>query len=196
MLLAILWASNKNLTQGEMSRFRVPIVYLAVAAGMDRHHRYDGCRAAVKMLASEVCQFQYGAEMSVFIEIQSYHENGIEFVEWVFDPEFARIFQEPERFATMEIAEVCRLQSPLEIYLYRQMRLVWNMRRKSFTSGVVDLMAATGDDPEKGFRRLGEKSRRTFHRLAEMMGAQGQVSTVFRRGSSRAEALTFSLTPR
>jgi hypothetical protein len=196
ILLAIIWASNKNLTQGEMSRFRVPMSYLAVAAGMDRHHRYDACRSSVARLATEVCQFEYGAKMSVFIEIQCYIENGIEFVDWVFDQEFAKTFREPERFATMEIAEVCRLQSALEVYLYRQMRLVLNMRRKSFTSDVADLMVASGAEPERGFRRLGEKARRTFHRLADMMGVDGTVTTVYRRGSARADALTFNFVPR
>ena len=193
-LLATVWLASPTIREGVEACFEVPAASLRHAAGFASYRCDKPMRRAVEILTSESCGFADGGVSSVYEDLTVSDTAAGSAVRWTFSPDFASLFLAPGRYGMLDLRDVVRLRSGLDLLLYRQASLVRNMRRPEFAIAVDDLRVSTGII-EAPFKRVMARVDKALGRIRREIGVSLAASPVRGRGSRRAEAVRFSISP-
>lgn len=193
VLLALMWLSSNTLKRGGIARFQASLTDLRHAAGFSRYKGNAPVKAALAAISNTECKFIDGGDVPVFAEFEQMRYKDVELVEWSFHPEFASVFDNPGRFALIDITHLAQLTKGIDLFLYRQAMLVRNMRKPVFRMPASELYRVTGIDEGKPFKRVVERVRRSLSRVSTVAGLEVSITPIFERGSRALAGLEFTV---
>lgn len=177
VLMGLFWIASPTLKDGVSVIFRAPLWEVTAASGFERMSGNGPVRDAIPRLKKETwCPMEDGVSGSLLEECRIVEAPEGPMVEWVLDPDVARIFAAPPQFALLDIRSLAALSTPAEIFLYIQLRRIWKRRVRRLVVGVEDIRRIF-DRPDLERKRVMEKLRRTTARLSELMGEDILVSS-------------------
>lgn len=158
------------LRDGVQARFQAPLWEVTAATGLERMSGNGPVRDAVPILSEEIWLSKgEAAARPLFESIGIVETNSGPVVEWVFDPVLAQMFAAPPQYALLDIREIASLTTSVEVMLYILVRQVWKRRHRRILldeQGMRDICAA----PDRPYKRLVERIRRTTDRLSRLLG--------------------------
>lgn len=193
VLLGMMWLASNTLKRGGAARFQASLTDLRHAAGFSKYKGNAPVKAALTAIAKEQCMFMDGGCVPIFSEFEQLRFKDVELIEWSFHPELAAVFDNPGRFALIDVSEISQLTKGIDVFLYRQAMLVRNMRRPVFRMPASELHRVSGISEEKPFKRVVERVRRSLTRVCGITGSNVVVSPIFERGSRALAGLEFTV---
>lgn len=193
VLMAMMWLASGTLKRGDAARFQASLTDLRHAAGFSKYKGNAPVKDVLDDLSRGSCNFPDGGVVSIFAEFDQTRFKDVELIEWSFHPELAAVFDTPSRFALVDVTDVAQLTKGIDLFLYRQVMLVRNMRRPVFRMPSDELHRVAGIGQDKAFKRVVERVRRSLVRVCAIAGVEVEVSPIQERGSRALAGLMFTV---
>ena len=189
-LIALVWMSGAMVQDGVSALFRTPVWEVRLAAGRDAAANTAKDRQDILRLGE--AGWKDGADgiwKPFFDLIRLRDVGGLSMVEWKFSEEAIDIMVARRRYALVDMKEAALLQTPGEIFIYLQMRVVWHRRLARLVVEMED-MRRVFSAPEMPAKRVLERVRRTAKRIESAFAMRMDVA--FERDAMGDEIITIA----